>query len=88
MQTAQTETGNTEPKHERTIILGGDNLTHDETVLTKLKESERRFRASMEHSPIGMALTAMDGVWIDVNPALCNFLGYSKEECIRPVSPL
>ena len=37
----------------------------------------------MEHSPIGMALTAMDGVWIDVNPALCDFLGYSKEELMR-----
>lgn len=37
----------------------------------------------MEHSPIGMALTAMDGVWIDVNPALCDFLGYSKEELMQ-----
>lgn len=52
----------------------------DDAVLSRLRESERRFRASMEHSPIGMALTAMDGAWIDVNPALCDFLGYSKQE--------
>lgn len=63
--------------------MGSANLTHDETVLTKLRESERRFRASMEHSPIGMALTAMDGVWIDVNPSLCEFLGYSKTELMQ-----
>ncbi len=37
----------------------------------------------MEHSPIGMALTRMDGSWIDVNPALCAFLGYSKAELMR-----
>lgn len=45
-----------------------------------LIESERLLRASMEHSPIGMALTRIDGSWIDVNPALCEFLGYSKAE--------
>ena len=47
---------------------------------TNLIESERLLRASMEHSPIGMALTRIDGSWIDVNPALCEFLGYSKAE--------
>lgn len=51
--------------------------------LPVLQESERRFRASMEHSPIGMALTRMDGSWIDVNPALCNFLGYSKDQLMQ-----
>ncbi len=83
MKRSQIRTSKTEIKHERTMILGSDNLTHEEAVLTKLRESERRFRASMEHSPIGMALTTMDGVWIDVNPALCNFLGYSKEELMQ-----
>ncbi len=37
----------------------------------------------MEHSPIGMALTRMNGSWIDVNPALCEFLGYSKAELME-----
>lgn len=45
-----------------------------------VRESERLLRAAMENSPIGMALTRMDGSWIDVNPALCSFLGYSKAE--------
>ena len=48
-----------------------------------LQISERQFRASMEHSPIGMALTRIDGTWIDVNPALCGFLGYSKQELME-----
>lgn len=52
-------------------------------VLAELRDSERLLRASMEHSPIGMALTRMDGTWIDVNPALCNFLGYGKAELMQ-----
>lgn len=80
--------GRTRADLERAIILDGEILdgekvTRDETVLSRLEESERRFRASMEHSPIGMALTGMDGVWIDVNPALCDFLGYPKEELMK-----
>jgi PAS domain S-box-containing protein len=43
-------------------------------------DSEALLYASMEHSPIGMALTRIDGTWIDVNPALCEILGYSKAE--------
>ena len=52
-------------------------------ALAELRDSERLLRASMEHSPIGMALTRMDGSWIDVNPALCDFLGYSKAELME-----
>jgi PAS domain S-box-containing protein len=48
-----------------------------------LQASERQFRAAMEHSPIGMALTRIDGTWIDVNPALCAFLGYSRQELME-----
>jgi PAS domain S-box-containing protein len=48
-----------------------------------LQTSERQFRAAMEHSPIGMALTRIDGTWIDVNPALCSFLGYSRQELME-----
>lgn len=52
-------------------------------VLAELRDSERLLRASMEHSPIGMALTRMDGSWIDVNPALCEFLGHDKAELMQ-----
>lgn len=58
-------------------------LEHSVAELERLRDSERLLRASMEQSPIGMALTRMDGSWIDVNPALCDFLGYSKAELMR-----
>ena len=47
-----------------------------------LRESERRFRLAMEYSPIGMAIVASDGRWIDVNPSLCRIVGYEREELL------
>lgn len=41
-----------------------------------IEESETRFRNVIEFSAIGTALVALDGRWIQVNPALCQMLGY------------
>lgn len=45
-----------------------------------LLESEKRFRNAFEHSGIGMAIVALNGKLLQVNPALCQTLGYSAEE--------
>jgi PAS domain S-box-containing protein len=45
-----------------------------------LTESERRFRATFELAPLGIAQTALDGRFLRVNGALCKMLGYSAEE--------
>ena len=42
--------------------------------------SERRFRESMEHSPIGMLIASLDSVWGYTNIALQQMLGYTAEE--------
>ncbi|KEA50554.1 diguanylate cyclase [Mangrovibacter sp. MFB070] len=42
--------------------------------------SETRFRNAMEHSAIGMALVGVDGRWLQVNKALCKFLGYTHDQ--------
>ncbi|HYF95196.1 MAG TPA: EAL domain-containing protein [Symbiobacteriaceae bacterium] len=42
--------------------------------------SEEQFRFAFEGAPIGMGLTNMQGVMLQVNQALCNMLGYSAEE--------
>ena len=44
--------------------------------------SEARFRAAMQHSPIGMALLAPDGQWLEINQALSQILGYSRDELL------
>lgn len=55
-----------------------------------LIESERRFRNTLEHAPIGMIIASIDGRIHQANHALCAMLGYDKPELekltIRDVS--
>jgi PAS domain S-box-containing protein len=43
-------------------------------------ESEERFRGYFEHSQVGMAVTAPDKGWIEVNGQLQQMLGYNLDE--------
>jgi diguanylate cyclase len=45
-----------------------------------LRISERRFRESMEHSPIGMLISDLNGIWSYTNIALQQMLGHTAEE--------
>ena len=45
-----------------------------------LRKNEAQFRAIFERSSIGIGLTDMKAQIVDINPALCQMLGYSKEE--------
>ena len=49
-------------------------------TMRALRFNERRFRESLEHSPIGTLLADLNGMWITTNAALRNMLGYSTEE--------
>ncbi|MFN3638871.1 MAG: PAS domain S-box protein [Chloroherpetonaceae bacterium] len=47
-----------------------------------LSESEARFRKLFEQAPIGIAIVEYGGKFLEVNPAVCNFLGYSRDELL------
>ena len=45
--------------------------------------SELRFAVAFDNAPIGVALVAPDGRWLDVNQALLNIIGYPREELLE-----
>ena len=47
-----------------------------------LRDSEARFRSTMTHSAIGMAIITPDRVILEVNPAYCELLGREREELV------
>ncbi len=52
-------------------------------ALRALQESEQRFESAFRSSAIGVALVARDGRYLQVNPALCDILGYGEDELLR-----
>lgn len=70
---------------EREQLLAREQAARQETELAaaRLRESEERFRLALDEAPIGMALVALDGRFIRVNRALCEIVGYSKDELER-----
>ena len=46
------------------------------------RQSEDRFRGSFESGLVGMAILSPDGNFLQVNPAYCQFVGYSEEELL------
>ncbi|MBZ4373664.1 PAS domain S-box protein [Corallococcus sp. AS-1-6] len=48
-----------------------------------LRLSEERFRTAFEGAPVGMALVGLDGRFLHVNAALCDLVGYSRDEMLH-----
>ena len=75
------------------VVLGDDGLpryfvsqmediTERKRTEAALREQAARFRLSFDHAPIGKALVAPDGRFLEVNPALCGIVGYTRSELL------
>lgn len=61
-------------------IVYSIDISELEEIREQLGEAIERFETAFTHAPIGMAMVALDGTWMRVNPALCQLTGYSEEE--------
>ena len=52
-----------------------------------LREAEERFRLAFDNAPIGMALTSLDGCFLQVNEALGDMLGRRPESLVGMTVP-
>jgi diguanylate cyclase (GGDEF)-like protein/PAS domain S-box-containing protein len=57
-----------------------EDITERKRDEKALRESEERFRNILENAPIGMSVVSIEGRFMLVNGALCEILGYQKEE--------
>ncbi len=63
------------------VVNSRDVTARKETEAELLDEQERFFKA-FDLSPIGIALVAPDGRWLRANRALCEIIGYSRNELL------
>jgi PAS domain S-box-containing protein len=68
---------NTINKGRREVQVANQQLSRANECL---RESEERFRLTIDEAPIGMALVARDGRFLRVNRVLCEIVGYSADE--------
>jgi PAS domain S-box-containing protein len=78
--------------HERGEVIYDDDdqpLRMSGTIqdITERKRVEERFRRYFDLPLVGSAIYAPDKTWIAVNDALCDLLGYSREELMEITWP-
>ncbi|MDW7730474.1 MAG: PAS domain S-box protein [Bacillota bacterium] len=73
--------------HSMAVSRTPELLSRSENKLnqkvTALQESEAKFRAYMENSPLGVFVTNMEGQYVEVNRAACQMSGYTEEELLN-----
>ena len=53
-----------------------------EALERDLRESEERYRTYIEHAPVGIYVTDVNGVFVLVNPATSTMVGYEKSDML------
>jgi len=64
------------------VLVQAQDVTRRREVEHQLSKVEERFRRAFDTSPIGMGLIDLAGSFSEVNPALCDLLGYGESELL------
>ncbi|MBL8454399.1 MAG: PAS domain S-box protein, partial [Zoogloea sp.] len=69
--------------HEQQLIDQQALSSAQAAVLAAERASIQRFHAYFDHSIVGLAITSLEQGWVEVNDALCQTLGYTRDELTR-----
>lgn len=59
-----------------------EDITERKLVENSVKESENKYRTLFNFSPNGILIEDTEGIILDVNPAFCQILNYTREELV------
>ncbi|MBV9818174.1 MAG: PAS domain S-box protein [Solirubrobacterales bacterium] len=69
-----------DPQRPGSAVGTAQDVTAQRAAERALRDSEQRFRETLAHAPIGMALVSPEGRWLQVNQAMCEITGYAEDE--------
>jgi len=62
------------------VFISFVDITDRKLAEAALKDSEEQFRTAYENASVGVCMTDLNGILLNVNNALCMIWGYSKDE--------
>jgi diguanylate cyclase (GGDEF)-like protein/PAS domain S-box-containing protein len=65
------------------VIATGIDVTAKRAAERDLRDAQERFRQAFDHASIGMCLVGRGAVFMQVNRALCEMLGYSETDLLK-----
>lgn len=65
------------------VAITSRDITARKASEEAFREDNARFQSAFTYAAIGMALVALDGRWLQANPALCELTGYSEPELLQ-----
>ena len=73
-----------DPKaHPTGVAVTFVDITERRVEQERLRLATELFATAFAEAPIGIALVALDGGWLRVNPRLCEIVGYTEEELLQ-----